>query len=64
MVLYSRNDTIICLTFMANLKDMVSDWFYSLLPHSLYNFKEITETFSTSTPLAGRPRRKTITSSL
>ena len=47
MVLYSRNDPIIYLTFLSNLKDVASNWFYSLLPYSLHNFKEVTEAFLT-----------------
>jgi len=47
MVIYSRNDPIMCLTFLFNLKGAASDWCYFLPPHSLHNFEEVTETFLT-----------------
>ena len=45
MVVYSRNDPLMCLTFLSCLKGVFSDWFYSLPPRSLYNFDEITKVF-------------------
>ena len=47
MVVYSCNDPLMCLIFPSNLKDVVSDWFYSLSPYSLHNFEEITDVFLT-----------------
>jgi len=47
MVVYSRNDPLLCLIFLSSLKGVVSDWFYSLLSHSRNNFEEITEAFFT-----------------
>ena len=47
MVVYSRNGPLLCITFTSSLKGMASDWFYSLSPRSLHNFKEVTETFLT-----------------
>jgi len=46
MVVYSRNDPLLCITFPSSLKGAASDWFYSL-PHPLRNFEEITKTFLT-----------------
>ena len=36
-----------CLTFSFSLKGVVSDWFYSLHPHSLRNIEEVSEEFLT-----------------
>ena len=36
-----------CLTFSSSLKSVTSDWFYSLLLHSLNNFEKITKVFLT-----------------
>ena len=47
MMVYSRNDSLMCVTFPSSLKGTTSDWFYSLLPHSFYNFEEIIEAFLT-----------------
>ena len=47
MVVFSSNDPLMCLTFPSSLKGMASDWFYSLLPHSLHNFEEVTDMFLT-----------------
>ena len=47
MVIYSRKDLIMCLTFPSILKGATSDWFYSLPPRSLHNFTEVTEAFVT-----------------
>jgi len=47
IVIYSRNDPLLCLTIPSGLKGVTSDWFYSLSSRSLYNFKEITESFLT-----------------
>ena len=47
MVVSSRNDPLMCLAFSSSLKGVVSNWFYSLSPHSLYNFEEVTEKFLT-----------------
>ena len=47
MVVYSRNDPLLCITFPSDLKGVASDWFSSLSPHSLYNFEEITKAFLT-----------------
>ena len=46
MVVYSRNDQLLCLIFPSSLKGVVSDWFYSL-PSPLCNFEMITEAFLT-----------------
>ena len=45
MVVHSRNDALMCLTFSSNLNDMASNLFYSLPLCSLYSFEEITEAF-------------------
>jgi len=37
----------LCLIFPSSLKDSASDWLYSLPPHSLHNFKDVTEAFLT-----------------
>ena len=47
VVFYSCSDPLLWLTFPFSLKDVTSDWFYSLLLHSLHNFKEVTEAFLT-----------------
>jgi len=47
MVVYSRNVPLMCLTFSSILKGVASDWFYSLSPHSLYNFEEVIKPFLT-----------------
>jgi len=47
MVVYYRNDSLLCITFPFSLKGAASDWFYSLPPHSLHNFVEVTKTFLT-----------------
>jgi len=47
MVVSSRNDPLMCLAFSSSLKGVGSNWFYSLSPHSLYNFEEVTEKFLT-----------------
>ena len=46
-IVHSCNDALMCLTFLSSLKGVASDWFYSLLPHSLCNFEEVTEEFLT-----------------
>jgi len=46
-MLYSRNDSVMCLTFLSSIRDTTSGWFYSLPPCSLYNFSEVTEAFLT-----------------
>ena len=47
MVMYFRNDPVMCPTFSSSLKGAVLDWFYSLPSRSLYNFVEVTEAFLT-----------------
>ena len=47
MVVYSRSNPLICLTFSTNLKGVALDWFYSLSPRSPHNFEEVTEAFLT-----------------
>ena len=47
MAVYSHNIPLICLTFSSILKDVTSDWFHSLPPHSLHNFKKVTGVFLT-----------------
>ena len=47
MMLYSRNDPVMCLTFPSSLRGATSEWFYSLPHRSLHNFSEITEAFLT-----------------
>jgi len=47
MVLYFRNDQVMCLTFSSSLKGVISEWFYFLPPLSLHNFSEVTEIFLT-----------------
>jgi len=44
-MIYSCNELIMCLTFPFSLKDVASDWSYSLPPHSLHNFEEVAEVF-------------------
>ena len=39
MVVTSRNDLLMCLTFPSSLEGVVLDWFYFLPPHSFCNFK-------------------------
>jgi len=36
MIVHTRSDALICLTFMSSLKGVASDWFYSLPPYSLH----------------------------
>ena len=36
-----------CLTFPSSLKGVASEWFYSMSPHFLHNFSEVTEAFLT-----------------
>ena len=45
MTFYSRNDPVICLTFLSNLRGATSEWLYTLPTGSLCNFLEITEPF-------------------
>ena len=47
MTVYSSNDPLMCLKFSSSLKGVASDWFYSLPPHSLHNFEEMSEVFLT-----------------
>ena len=47
MIVHSCNDALMCLIFPSSLKGMASDWFYSLPPHSLRNFEEVTKAFLT-----------------
>jgi len=47
MVVYSRNDQLLCLTFSSTLKNVASDWFNSSSSRSLHNFEEVTEAFLT-----------------
>ena len=47
MVIYSRKDPIICLTFSSSLKGVTSDWFSSLSPHSFHYFEEVIKAFLT-----------------
>jgi len=46
-MVYSRNDLLMCLTFLSSLKGVASYWFYSSLLRSLHNSEEITEAFLT-----------------
>jgi len=46
-VVHFPNDRLMCWVFLASLKGIASDWFYSLLPRSLYNFQEVSEAFLT-----------------
>ena len=39
MVVSSRNDLLMCLTFPSSLEGVVLDWFYFLPPHSFCNFE-------------------------
>jgi len=45
MIVYSHNDPLMCFTFPFSLKGMALNWFYSLAPQSLHNFKEMIEAF-------------------
>jgi len=64
MVVYSRNDPLLCIIFFSSLKGVASDWFYSLLPRSFYNFEELTKAFLTQyASCQRRPRRTAIISS-
>ena len=47
MLIYSRNDPLMCLTFSSSLKGVASDWFYSMSLRFLRNFEEVTEVFFT-----------------
>ena len=47
IMLYSRNDPIICLTFPSRLKGATSEWFYSISSRFFHNILEITEAFLT-----------------
>ena len=47
MIIHSRNDALMYLTFPFSLKGVASDWFYSLQPHSLHNFEEVSMAFLT-----------------
>jgi len=46
MVIYSRNDPMMCFTFPCSLKGVASYWFYSLPPHSLHS-SEVFQAFLT-----------------
>ena len=46
MVIHFRNDSILC-RFSSSLKGAASDWFYSLPPCSIYNFRDFTRLFLT-----------------
>jgi len=45
MVVYARNDPILCRIFPSSLKGVVSFWFYFLSPRSIHNFKDLTKLF-------------------
>ena len=47
MVIYSRNDPLLCITFPSSLKGATSDWFNSLPARSLCNFEKVTKVFFT-----------------
>ena len=47
MIVDCCNDLLMCLTFPSSLKSVASNWFYSLPPHLLHNFEEITMVFLT-----------------
>jgi len=45
MVIYARNDPILCRIFPSSLKGVASDWFYSLPLWSIHNFKDLIKLF-------------------
>ena len=45
MVIYARSDPILCRIFSSSLKGVASDWFYSLTPHSIHRFEDLTKLF-------------------
>jgi hypothetical protein len=45
MDMYSHDDRIMCRVFPSSLKDVASNWFYSLRPNSLHSFDEVTRAF-------------------
>ena len=42
MMIYSRNNSILCRIFPSSLKGVDSDWFYSFPPHSIHGFRDLT----------------------
>jgi len=47
MMVYSRNNALMCPTFPSSLNGVATDWFYSLLTCSFHSFKEIIKAFLT-----------------
>jgi hypothetical protein len=45
MDMYSHDDRIMCRVFPSSLKDVASNWFYSLRPNSLHTFDEVYRAF-------------------
>jgi hypothetical protein len=45
MDMYSHDDRIMCRVFPSSLKDVASNWFYSLRPNSLHTFDEVSRAF-------------------
>ena len=43
--MYSHDDHIMCRMLHSSLKDVASNWFYSLRPNSLHSFDEVTRAF-------------------
>ena len=43
--MYSHDDRIICRVIPSSLKDVASNWFYSLRPNSLHSFDEVSRAF-------------------
>ena len=47
MLVHSHKNPLMYLTFSSSLKGVSPDWFYSLPPHLLHSFEEITKVFLT-----------------
>jgi len=45
MALYSHNDLLMSWVFPSSFKGVSSEWFYSLLSHSLQDFDEVKQSF-------------------
>ena len=45
MVIYARNDLILCRIFPSSLKGVASNWFYSLPSRSSHKFKDLIKLF-------------------
>ncbi|KAM2701094.1 hypothetical protein EV2_002963 [Malus domestica] len=46
MILYRNNDDLMCKIFATTLQGEAQDWFYTLLPQSIWNFYKLSLVFT------------------